>query len=65
VNDAIWSMYFNNLLPLLAKNGSDDGNYVVTVDSDLACLQVSKQCSTCVFITRAQCGTRHDFSLKL
>ncbi|RLM61272.1 chorismate mutase 2-like isoform X1 [Panicum miliaceum] len=39
VNDAIWSMYFNELLPLLAKNG-DDGNYAVTVDSDLACLQV-------------------------
>ncbi|TVU05702.1 hypothetical protein EJB05_48879 [Eragrostis curvula] len=38
VNDAIWSVYFNNLLPLLAKNG-DDGNYAVTVDSDLACLQ--------------------------
>jgi len=41
VNDAIWSMYFNELLPLLAKNG-DDGNYAVTVDSDLACLQVNK-----------------------
>ncbi|EES13917.1 chorismate mutase 2 [Sorghum bicolor] len=39
VNDAIWSMYFNELLPLLAKNG-DDGNYAVTVDADLACLQV-------------------------
>ncbi|KAJ1268635.1 hypothetical protein BS78_07G149900 [Paspalum vaginatum] len=38
VNDAIWSMYFSELLPLLAKNG-DDGNYAVTVDSDLACLQ--------------------------
>ncbi|KAK3123533.1 hypothetical protein QOZ80_8AG0632310 [Eleusine coracana subsp. coracana] len=40
VNDAIWSTYFNDLLPLLAKNGSDDGNYAVTVDTDLACLQV-------------------------
>jgi chorismate mutase len=39
VNDAIWSMYFNELLPLLAKKG-DDGNYAATVDSDLACLQV-------------------------
>ncbi|CAO2172953.1 unnamed protein product [Urochloa humidicola] len=39
VNDAIWSMYFNELLPMLAKNG-DDGNYAVTVDSDLACVQV-------------------------
>ncbi|KAL6647356.1 hypothetical protein ACP70R_014793 [Stipagrostis hirtigluma subsp. patula] len=38
VNDAIWSIYFNELLPLLAKNGND-GNYAVTVDSDLACLQ--------------------------
>ncbi|KAL6596275.1 hypothetical protein ACP70R_047639 [Stipagrostis hirtigluma subsp. patula] len=37
-NDAIWSIYFNELLPLLAKNGND-GNYAVTVDSDLACLQ--------------------------
>ncbi|KAK3121817.1 hypothetical protein QOZ80_8BG0661290 [Eleusine coracana subsp. coracana] len=39
VNDAIWSAYFNDLLPLLAKNDSDDGNYAVTVDTDLACLQ--------------------------
>ncbi|OEL15258.1 Chorismate mutase 2 [Dichanthelium oligosanthes] len=39
LNDAIWSMYFNELLPVLANNG-DDGNYAVTVDSDLACLQV-------------------------
>ncbi|XP_066351508.1 chorismate mutase 2-like [Miscanthus floridulus] len=39
VNDAIWSMYFNELLPLLAKNG-DDGNYAVTADADLTCLQV-------------------------
>ncbi|XP_062192098.1 chorismate mutase 2, cytosolic-like [Phragmites australis] len=38
VNDAIWSAYFNDLLPVLAKNG-DDGNYAVTVDSDLSCLQ--------------------------
>ncbi|WVZ92731.1 hypothetical protein U9M48_038775 [Paspalum notatum var. saurae] len=38
VNDAIWSMYFSELLPVLTKNG-DDGNYAVTVDSDLACLQ--------------------------
>jgi len=45
VNDAIWSMYFNELLPLLAKDG-DDGNYAVTVDADLACLQVHKQCHT-------------------
>uniref|UniRef100_A0ACD5ZY66 Uncharacterized protein n=1 Tax=Avena sativa TaxID=4498 RepID=A0ACD5ZY66_AVESA len=38
VNDAIWGFYFNELLPLLAKNG-DDGNYAVTAASDLACLQ--------------------------
>uniref|UniRef100_A0A0E0LVC3 Chorismate mutase n=1 Tax=Oryza punctata TaxID=4537 RepID=A0A0E0LVC3_ORYPU len=38
VNDAIWSTYFNQLLPLLAKN-SDDGNYAATVASDLVCLQ--------------------------
>ncbi|KAF0900220.1 hypothetical protein E2562_028701 [Oryza meyeriana var. granulata] len=38
VNDAIWSMYFNQLLPFLANNG-DDGNYAVTVSSDLVCLQ--------------------------
>uniref|UniRef100_A0A0D9X8B4 chorismate mutase n=1 Tax=Leersia perrieri TaxID=77586 RepID=A0A0D9X8B4_9ORYZ len=38
VNDDIWSMYFNQLLPLLAKNG-DDGNYAATVSSDLVCLQ--------------------------
>lgn len=39
VNDAIWGMYFNELLPQLANNGSDDGNYAVTAASDLACLQ--------------------------
>ncbi|KAL5668217.1 hypothetical protein ACJX0J_020438, partial [Zea mays] len=39
VNDAIWSMYFDELLPRLAKNG-DDGNYAVAADADLACLQV-------------------------
>ncbi|KAF7101123.1 hypothetical protein CFC21_102520 [Triticum aestivum] len=39
VNDAIWGMYFSELLPQLANNGSDDGNYAVTAASDLACLQ--------------------------
>lgn len=34
-------MYFNELLPLVAKTG-DDGNYAATVDSDLACLQVKQ-----------------------
>ena len=48
VNDAIWSMYFNELLPLLAKNG-DDGNYAVTVDSDIACLQVNRATLYCKF----------------
>ncbi|KAF7095379.1 hypothetical protein CFC21_097561 [Triticum aestivum] len=38
-NDAIWGMYFSELLPLLANNGSEDGNYAVTAASDLACLQ--------------------------
>lgn len=38
VNDVIWGIYFNELLPLLAKNG-DDGKYAVTAASDLACLQ--------------------------
>ncbi|XP_006659450.1 chorismate mutase 2, cytosolic-like [Oryza brachyantha] len=38
VNGAIWSTYFSQLLPLLAKNG-DDGNYAATVASDLVCLQ--------------------------
>ncbi|CAM0947151.1 unnamed protein product [Alopecurus aequalis] len=38
VNDDIWGIYFNELLPLLAKN-DDDGNYAVTAASDLACLQ--------------------------
>jgi chorismate mutase len=41
VNDIIWGIYFNELLPLLAKNG-DDGNYAVTAASDLACLQVKR-----------------------
>ncbi|KAL5221327.1 hypothetical protein ABZP36_026040 [Zizania latifolia] len=38
VNDEIWSIYFNQFLSLLAKNG-DDGNYAATAASDLVCLQ--------------------------
>ncbi|XP_073001441.1 chorismate mutase 2, cytosolic-like isoform X2 [Typha latifolia] len=38
VNEAIWNMYFNDLLPLFAAKG-DDGNYAATVASDLVCLQ--------------------------
>lgn len=43
-------MYFDELLPRLAKNG-DDGNYAVAADADLACLQVRKQCHTSESIT--------------
>jgi chorismate mutase len=43
-------MYFDELLPRLAKNG-DDGNYAVAADADLACLQVRKQCHTPESIT--------------
>ncbi|OEL26271.1 Chorismate mutase 2 [Dichanthelium oligosanthes] len=39
VNDAIWKMYFDELLPLLTVDG-DDGNYAETVALDFACLQV-------------------------
>jgi chorismate mutase len=39
VNDAIWKMYFDELLPLFTVNG-DDGNYAETVALDFACLQV-------------------------
>ncbi|KAL6629066.1 hypothetical protein ACP70R_028831 [Stipagrostis hirtigluma subsp. patula] len=39
VNDAIWKMYFNELLPLFTVDG-DDGNYAETSALDFACLQV-------------------------
>ncbi|CAN6243301.1 unnamed protein product [Urochloa humidicola] len=39
VNDAIWNMYFNELLPLFTVDG-DDGSYAETVALDFACLQV-------------------------
>ncbi|KAL6888414.1 hypothetical protein ACP4OV_009440 [Aristida adscensionis] len=39
VNDAIWKMYFNELLPLFTVDG-DDGNYAETAALDFACLQV-------------------------
>ncbi|KAH9605341.1 hypothetical protein KSS87_002197 [Heliosperma pusillum] len=38
VNKNIWDFYFNQFLPLLASKG-DDGNYALSVSSDLACLQ--------------------------
>lgn len=38
VNDAIWKMYFDELLPLFTVDG-DDGNYAETVALDFACLQ--------------------------
>ncbi|XP_074563140.1 chorismate mutase 2, cytosolic-like [Curcuma longa] len=38
VSDAIWNMYFNDLLPLITVEG-DDGNYASTAASDLICLQ--------------------------
>jgi chorismate mutase len=39
VNDAIWKMYFDGLLPLFTVDG-DDGSYAETVALDFACLQV-------------------------
>ena len=39
MNDAIWKMYFNELLPLFTVDG-DDGSYAETVALDFACLQV-------------------------
>jgi len=39
VNDAIWKMYFDELLPLFTVDG-DDGSYAETVALDFACLQV-------------------------
>lgn len=38
MNDAIWKMYFDELLPLFTVDG-DDGNYAETVALDFACLQ--------------------------
>ncbi|CAD5187534.1 unnamed protein product [Musa acuminata subsp. malaccensis] len=37
-NNAIWNMYFNDLLPLFTVEG-DDGNYTSTAAADLVCLQ--------------------------
>ncbi|KAF8783859.1 hypothetical protein HU200_000302 [Digitaria exilis] len=39
VNDAIWKMYFDELLPLFTVDG-DDGSYAETVALDFACLQL-------------------------
>lgn len=39
VNQTIWDVYFNKLLPLFAAEG-DDGNYGPAAACDLACLQV-------------------------
>ncbi|KNA05442.1 hypothetical protein SOVF_190380 [Spinacia oleracea] len=39
VSKNIWDFYVNQFLPLLAAKG-DDGNYALSVASDLACLQV-------------------------
>ncbi|KAJ9167658.1 hypothetical protein P3X46_019272 [Hevea brasiliensis] len=38
INEHIWDMYFNQLLPLFVAEG-DDGNYASTAASDLNCLQ--------------------------
>ncbi|KAF5192630.1 Chorismate mutase [Thalictrum thalictroides] len=38
INDTIWKMYFDKLLPLFAADG-DDGNYGSTAECDLKCLQ--------------------------
>lgn len=38
MNEDIWDMYFNKLLPLFVAEG-DDGNYASTAASDLNCLQ--------------------------
>lgn len=43
MNDAIWKMYFNELLPLFTVDG-DDGNYAETVALDFACLKVHVLC---------------------
>ncbi|KAK1380377.1 hypothetical protein POM88_027121 [Heracleum sosnowskyi] len=38
INETIWDVYVNQLLPLFTTEG-DDGNYVPTATSDLQCLQ--------------------------
>ncbi|CAM8949515.1 unnamed protein product [Rhodiola kirilowii] len=38
INDDIWDFYIRQLLPLFTTEG-DDGNYALTADADLACLQ--------------------------
>ncbi|KAK1359084.1 hypothetical protein POM88_043558 [Heracleum sosnowskyi] len=39
INETIWDVYVNQLLPLFTTEG-DDGNYVPTATSDLQCLQL-------------------------
>lgn len=38
INNYVWEMYVNKLLPLFTVNG-DDGNYASTAAADLKCLQ--------------------------
>ncbi|XP_031484186.1 chorismate mutase 2 [Nymphaea colorata] len=38
INNTIWKIYFDKLLPLITANG-DDGNVVSTCSCDLSCLQ--------------------------
>jgi hypothetical protein len=42
INKTIWGMYFDNLLPRFAKEGSD-GNCGSSAVCDTMCLQVYKQ----------------------
>ncbi|XP_047327989.1 chorismate mutase 2 [Impatiens glandulifera] len=39
INQKIWDLYFNELLPLFVSEGDDDGNYSQTAASDFLCLQ--------------------------
>ncbi|XP_047973094.1 chorismate mutase 2 [Salvia hispanica] len=39
INEKIFDHYLKTLIPLVAAEGSDDGNYATTAASDLACLQ--------------------------
>nr|CAD1831942.1 unnamed protein product [Ananas comosus var. bracteatus] len=62
VNEAIWKMYFNDLLPLFTVEG-DDGNYASTVALDLVCLQaLSRRIHTGKYVAEVKfIDAPHDY----
>ncbi|KAL9677324.1 hypothetical protein QQ045_005552 [Rhodiola kirilowii] len=54
INNDIWDIYINQLVPLFAAKG-DDGNYALTAASDLACLQaISRRIHFGKFVAEAK-----------